>query len=119
MSPRRFTGVPYGTTGTLPNFLAARNNVEPEEIQANPSEKRQSPSRRVSAAFNATAINTYSVIGICVGGVLVLQCGHITEVNTDAIRHPGEDVCCASEPTSQPTPCAPTHRNMIGVFVGN
>jgi hypothetical protein len=105
--------VPCGTTGTLPNLLAARNKVETEEVQARPSEKRRSPSRRVSAAFDAAIpINTYRAIGICVSGVLVLQCGQIADADTDAMMPPGEGVCCASEPT-------PPHRNMIGALAGN
>ena len=71
-----------GTTGTSPTLLPARSNVEPEEVQARPSEKRRSPSRRVSAAFNATAINAYSAMGICVSDVLVLQ---IADTDTGTI----------------------------------
>jgi hypothetical protein len=112
MNPRCSARIQYracGTTGTLPSYslLAARSNVEPEEVQARRSETRRSLSRRVSAAFNATVINTYSAIGICVSCVLVLQCGQIADADTGANRPPGEDVCCASEPTP-PTPCAPT-----------
>lgn len=47
-------------------------------------------------------------MGICVSGVLVLQCGQIAGTGAGAIRPLGEDVCCASEPTPSPIPCAPT-----------
>lgn len=129
MSPRRFARITAPCGGwyyryTPPNFLATRNNIEPEGVQAKPSKKRRSPFRRVSAAFNATAINTYTVlIGICVTtGVLVLQCGQIAEADTDTIGPPtpDEDVCCALESTEPRTPLRRLpHRNMIGALVGN
>lgn len=68
---------------------------------------RRSPSGRVSAAFNATAINTYCAIGIYVCGVLVLQCGQIADTDKVTIRPPGEDVYCAPETTPPSTPLRP------------
>jgi hypothetical protein len=95
-----------------------------EEVQARPSEKRRSPSRRVSAAFDATPINTYrvlwayaSVVSLFFNVVKLLALARVQ-------LGPMVKMCVAHRSRlRRPSPflqvAPPPNRNMIGALVGN